>query len=211
MARWLLTILTEELEDTRMTLREGTLTTDRVTDATSSLILFFFFFFLFPFLRFLASIEGSPAVASDRISSLRTEEDSRTRYSRLYVPRIRMRENGRVLEFRREGEERRGKVGINLALIREREERDRGAKMEDRVVGNFMETRGKGRGADICITRVHLHDTGLYASRLSRRLTYTFHVAANCTGRRKDSRASAVPVLRDVPFDNDTAIAIKTK
>jgi len=34
---------------------------------------------------------------------------------------------------------------------------------------------------------------------------YTFHVAANCGGHRKDSPGKCTPVLRDVPLDNDTA------
>jgi protein-disulfide isomerase len=36
---------------------------------------------------------------------------------------------------------------------------------------------------------------------------YTFHVAANCGGHRKDSPGKCTLVLRDVPLDNDTATA----
>lgn len=128
MARWLLTILTEELEDTRMTLREGTLTTDRVTDATWSLILFF------PFLRFFASIEGSRIRSNLRI---RTEEDARD------IPVYTC--HAYVCAANRED----GRVGINLAFNsrsgRENREVRGGVGSGWQFYGNACEGRGEAR------------------------------------------------------------------
>lgn len=86
-----------------------------------------------------------------------------------------------------------------------------------KVAGQLFLLIGPGTSR-VSVSRESGTDTGIPGRRTGKRylacmhLTYTFHVAANCAPRRKDSQPSVcAPVLRDVRLDNDTGIAIKTK
>lgn len=94
----------------------------------------------------------------------------------------------------KKGDARNSKEGleINLALIGDEGIDWKGSKSGGGTASLAILWKRVARegGADICITRAPTRYRRVFKPAFPR-LMYTFHVAANCTGRRKDSRASA--------------------
>lgn len=167
------------MEDTRITLRD-TRNNDRSSDRAQQLG------------RFFLSLSSSlRSRRIDRRKSHPIEFPFRgrvrggcTRYSRFYVPRIRTCRGGVAKTgWNWKGASSRGrKFGVNWG---------RGKKRGSESGGGTVSGRWQFYGnADICITRAPTRYRRVCKPAFLH-LMYTFHVAANCTGRRKDSRASA--------------------
>lgn len=175
------------MEDTRITLRD-TRNNDRSSDRAQQLGRFFLPL-SFPFFDPPLEEDRSKEVAPDRISVSRTRTRRMhaifpfLRATHTYVPR-RSREDGRRERVGiGKGQVRRGsKFGVNWG---------RGKKRGSESGGGTVSGRWQFYGnADICITRAPTRYRRVCKPAFLH-LMYTFHVAANCTGRRKDSRASA--------------------
>lgn len=175
------------MEDTRITLRD-TRNNDRSSGRAQQLGRFFLPL-SFPFFDPPLEEDRSKEVAPDRISVSEDayEEDARDIPVSTCHAYVRAAAESRRWATRAgwnwKGASSRGsKFGVNWG---------RGKKRGSESGGGTVSGRWQFYGnADICITRAPTRYRRVCKPAFLH-LMYTFHVAANCTGRRKDSRASA--------------------